>query len=156
MAKFEDTELAEYCKRLIALKGQENTIFKKALDNKFIRDLITDLNSEIQLGEQHVDSLGNKLFNQMTQSSVYAESDPLGRGGEPYEVRRTGEYWESFKALVGQGFITINSDPFKDEDNLFDIYGENLEGLTDQNLQTLINASLEKFIIWYQRNVLPQ
>jgi len=156
MELFLNTELAEYARRLKALKGQEDVIFKKALDNNFIKDLITDLNSEIQLGEQHVDSLGNKLFNQLTQSSVYAESDPLGRGGEPYEVRRTGEYWESFKSLVGQGFIIISSDPFKEDDNLFDIYGENLEGLTDANLQILINASLEKFIRWYENNLLPR
>ncbi len=156
MDLFVNTELAEYCKRLIALKGQEDVVFKKALDNKLIKDLITDLNSKIQLGEQSVDSLGNKLFNQMTQSGVYAESDPQGRGGQPYQVKRTGEYWESFKALVGQGFIIINSDPFKEDDNLFEIYGTNLEGLTDESLQTLINVSEERFIRWYQRNVLPK
>jgi len=156
MELFVNTELAEYAKRLIALKGQENTVFKKALDNNLIKDLITDLNSEVQLGEQHVDSLGNKLFNKLTQSSVYSDSDPLGRGGEPYEVRRTGEYWDSFKALVGQGFIIINSDPFKEDDNLFDIYGENLEGLTDASLQTLINVSEERFIRWYENNLLPK
>lgn len=156
MKLFENTALALYAKRLTALKGQENIIFKKALDNKLIKDLITDLNSKIQLGEQSVDSLGNKLFNQMTQSSVYSESDPQGRGGQPYQVKRTGEYWESFKALVGQGFIIINSDPFKEDDNLFEIYGTNLEGLTDESLQTLINVSEERFIRWYQRNVLPK
>ena len=156
MDLFVNTELAEYCKRLIALKGQENTVFKKALDNKLIKDLITDLNTEIQLGEKSVDSLGDKLFNKMTQSSVYSDSDPLGRGGEPYQVKRTGEYWESFKALVGQGFIIINSDPFKEDDNLFEIYGNNLEGLTDASLQTLINVSEERFIRWYQRNILPK
>lgn len=156
MKLFENTALALYAKRLTALKGQENIIFKKALDNKLIKDLITDLNSKIQLGEQSVDSLGNKLFNQMTQSAVYAESDPQGRGGQPYQVKRTGEYWESFKALVGQGFIIINSDPFKEDDNLFEIYGTNLEGLTDESLQTLINVSEERFIRWYQRNVLPK
>ena len=155
MELFLNTELADYARRLVSLKGQEDVIFKKALNNKFIQDLITDLNSKIQLGEQSVDSLGNKLFNQMTQSSVYAESDPQGRGGQPYQVKRTGEYWESFKALIGQGFIIINSDPFKDDDNLFEIYGENLEGLTDANLQILINASLEKFIRWYEKNLLP-
>ena len=156
MDLFVNTELAEYCKRLIALKGQENTVFKKALDNKLIKDLITDLNTEIQLGEKSVDSLGDKLFNKMTQSSVYSDSDPLGRGGEPYQVKRTGEYWESFKALVGQGFIIINSDPFKEDDNLFEIYGNNLEGLTDASLQTLINVSEERFIRWYERNILPK
>lgn len=156
MDLFVNTELAAYAKRLVALRGQENTVFKKALDNSLIKDLITDLNTEIQLGEQSTDSLGNKLFNKLTQSSVYSDSDPLGRGGEPYQVKRTGEYWESFKALIGQGFIIINSDPFKEDDNLFEVYGENLEGLTDASLQTLINVSLERFIRWYEKNILPK
>jgi len=156
MGLFTDTALAEYAQRLVNLKGQEDVTFKKVLDNAFIRDLVTDLNSKIQLGEDHVTSLGEKLFNKITNSSTYAESDPLGRGGQPYEVFRTGEYWDSFKAVIGSGFITIDSNPAKDNNNLFDVYGPNLEGLTDKNLQILINASLEQYINWYKRNILPQ
>jgi len=31
-----------------------------------------------------------------------------------------------------------------------------IEGLTDENLQILINEALEQFINWYRRNVLPR
>ena len=150
-----NTPLAEYAKRVIQLEGQQDKIFKLALDNKTIKELVIDLNTEKQLKTQHVDSKGNKLFNKLTQRSVYAPSDPLGRGGQPYEVFRTGDYYNSFRVVVGNGVITITSAPEKKTNNLFEVYTPDIEGLTDENLQILIDEALEQFINWYRRNVLP-
>lgn len=156
MTQFSDTEIYKYAERLIALKGKEDKIFQLALDNKAIKELIVFLNTEKQLKQEHVDSLGQTLFNTLTQRTTYAPSDPLGRGGKQYEVRRTGDYYKSFKVSVGQGFIVIVSNPFKKNNNIFEMYGEAVEGLTEANLQILITKAHEFFIRWYVKNLLPQ
>lgn len=157
MGVWQDTEIAEYCKRVQKeLKGQHNKVFKLVLDNKTIKDLVKFLNTRKQLGEEHVDSLGNELFNQLTQRTFYADSDPLGRGGQPYELRRTGDFWDSFTIAVGSGQIVIVSNPFKRNANLFEVYGPDIEGLTDDSLQDLINEALNQYIDWYRKNILPR
>lgn len=156
MTQFKDTALYEYAENLIALKGQENRVFQLALDNKTIRDMIVFMNTEDQMRRKHVDSLGQELFNRITQRTTYSFSDPLGRGGQPYEARRTGEYYASFKVKVGRGIIVIESNPFDGDKNIIEMYGEELEGLTQENLQKLIIKAHEFFIRWYRKNLLPK
>lgn len=153
MGKFTETALGIYSRNLQQLKGQEDRIFKIVLDNREFKDLIIELNTEIQLGEQSVDSNGSPLFNTLTQRTTYANSDPLGRGGQPYQVFRTGEYWDSFQITVSSGIIIINSNPFKTDNNLFEVYGVDIEGLTEQNTEEIIDEALELFINWYRRNL---
>ncbi len=158
MSLFDKTPIIEYADRLIALKGKENQVFQLALSNKVIKDFIIFLNTETQLKQEHVDSLGQELFNTLTGRSVYAQSDPLGRGGQPYEVRRSGDYYLTFNVKVGQGSIMIESNPFKANNtiNLFDVYNENIEGLTEESIQKLILKAHEFFIKWYIQNILPR
>ena len=59
--KFINSKLGRYAKNLIALRGTEERIFKLVLDNRFIKELITHLNTDEQLGKQRVDSLGAHL-----------------------------------------------------------------------------------------------
>jgi len=153
---FLNTELAEYAQRLVNLKGQEDRTFKLVLDNEVIKKLIIFLNTDDQLGQNHVDSLGQELFNVFTNRSFYSQNDPKGRAGQPYTLNDTGAFWDSFTVAVQQGRIIIDANPFKDGDNLFDAYGQDVLGLTDENLQILINEALEQFINWYNRNLLPQ
>jgi len=153
---FLNTELAEYAKRLVNLKGQEDRTFKLVLDNEIIKKLIIFLNTDKQLEKQHFDSLGNELFNIFTNRSFYSENDPKGRGGQPYTLKDTGAFFNSFTVAVQSGRIIIDANPFKDGDNLFDAYGQDIVGLTDENLQILIDEALEQFINWYIRNILPK
>ena len=155
MALFLDTVMADYAKRVIQLKGQQDKMFQLALDNKVIKELIIFLNTDEQFGKEHVDSLGKDLFNSLADRTTYSLFDQKGRGGKQYTLRDTGEFWDSFKVIVEKGSITINADPIKDNDNLFEIYGTDIVGLTDENLQILINVALENFIRYYEKNILP-
>lgn len=146
---FTETAAGELCKRMLALKGQENRIFRLALDNRTIKELIVFLNTEDQMGQDHVDGLGQSLFNRISERTTYSLFDRKRRGGKPYELRDTGEYWRSFKATVGEGFIVIDSDPMKGADSIEDMFGDDLEGLTEENLQILIQQAHEFFIKWH-------
>ena len=153
---FLDTALAEYAKRLVAQKGQADKTFKLVLDNPTIKKLIIFLNTDEQMGKDHIDSLGNELFNAFTNRTYYSQNDPKGRGGKPYTLNDTGAFWDSFTVAVQQGNIIIDANPNKGSDNLFDSFGPDIVGLADDNLQILINESLEQYINWYNRNILPQ
>lgn len=150
---FKDTLLYEYAERLIKLRNQEKRIFQIVLDNKTIKDLIVFLNTEDQMGKDHVDSFGQRLFNRITRRTVYSPNDKKGRGGQPYKLLDTGEYWDSFSVSVHPGRIIITSDPRKGDDNLEEQYGA-LEGLTDENLQVLIKQAYEFFVQWYRKQLI--
>ena len=150
---FKDTILYEYAQKVIAWQGQENRIFKLVLDNNFIKDEIIRLNTEQQLKTDSVDSTGTPLFNAFTNSATYKSGD---RAGKPYQVLDTGEYYDSFRVEIGEGFIQIDSNPNKPDGSLFDMYTENLEGLTDSSLQILIDLTQELYVKWIEANILPQ
>lgn len=154
---FKDTPAYEYCQKLIALKGQENRVFRLALDNRTIKELIVFLNTDEQMGEQHVDALGQSLFNRISESTTYSlfqTKKNRSRAGQPYKLYEYGNYWDSFQAIVGDGVITIDSNPMKGSDNIEDMFGEDLEGLTEESLKALIQQAYEFFIKWYREYLL--
>lgn len=156
MALFLDTPIAKYAQRLVALEGQQGKTFKIVLDTKFIKDLIIFLNTDTQMGKEHVDSLGQELFNSLVDRTTYSLFDKKGRGGKQYKLFDTGQFWESFKVQVNESEIVINSNPIKGSDNLFDIYGKDIVGLTEDSLNILINESLKQFIQYYEKTLLPK
>ena len=137
-------------KKVIELTSQPNLIFKTVLDNKFIKDLVIELQTTEQLGEDHVDSKGETLFNILTQRSTYSEFDPLGRAGQEYELFETGKFYESTEVTVFPTEIVIKMNPIKDGDNLFEIYGANVEGLTTENIDILTREALKLHIQFFK------
>ena len=150
---FKKTILYNLAQKIVRLKGQEKQIFKEVLDNNIVKELIIELNTEKQLKQDHVDSLGQELFNSFTNRSTYAISDPLGRGGQPYEVYRTGDYYNSFKVFIRGGAIIIDSNPEKPTGSLFQMYNENIEGLTDESKNNLIVLIRELYINYVKKYV---
>ncbi len=154
MSLFLNTELSEYAKRLKRQQRQEDKTFKLVLDNKLIRDLIIFLNTDDQLGEDRIDSLGQRLGFYSFATEVISKGKK--KEGEPINLRDTGAFWDSWRVFIGNAIITIDANPDKEDTNLFDEYGIDVLGLTDENLQVLIDEALKQYIVWYQRNILPQ
>jgi len=152
MGKFTETSLGIYARDLQQLQGQEDRIFKIVLDNRQFKDLIETLNTTDQLGNS-IDSNGNPLFSALTQRTTYSQFDQQGRAGQPYKLFDTGEFWDSFQVTIGQGFITITSNPFKLDNNLLEVFGPDIEGLTEENTQEITDEALQLFINWYRRNL---
>lgn len=151
---FENTRLYEVASRIESVQNRTSQMFKIILDVPSVKELIIRLNTEVQLRQNSQDSLGNALFNQFTNRSFYAASDPLGRGGQPYQVRQTGYYYDSFIVVVGQDEIIIDSDPNKSQGSLFEMYTPNIEGLTDENINTLNLLVNELYVKWYRDNII--
>ena len=151
---YEDSPVYRYIQRALALKGRESELFKIILDVKEVEAMIIQQNTEIQLRGESVDSEGNALFNTQTGSNIYSESDSLGRGLEPYQVFNTGDYFKTFRIEFGDMSITIDSNPDKEGISLFDIYTENIEGLTELGHSALVDLAQRLYVKWYEDNII--
>jgi hypothetical protein len=148
---FKDTSLFKYATDLTALKSQQDNIFKLVLDNRFIKELITHLNTDEQLGKDKVDSLGAHLGTYSNATEVITKGRK--KAGAFITLQDTGAFWDSWKVQVKKALIIIDANPFKEDTNLFDEYGIDVLGLTDNNLQILINEATKLYIQYYRKNL---
>lgn len=145
---FDQTKLFEYATKLQTLRGQENWIFKRVLDRPDLKRKIIELNTQRQLGDEGIDALGNILgFYSIVTEFM---SNGAKKAGDPYTLNDTGAFWASFDVQVLQGHISINANGQKDTDNLFDKFGIDILGLTDENLQLLIEDAKGYYIEYYR------
>ena len=139
-----------------AIRLDENQMFDMVLADKGLQEWILNLNKSQLFGGE--DSLGVKLSETGGGYSFVTEILNRGKtftyngkgqdkleGNSPF-LFDTGTYYDSYSLLLGPGFFVINSDPQKEDNNLEDRYGDNLEGLQDKNLQLLIDVIRKKFI----------
>lgn len=148
---FTNTLLSEYAQRVIDLGKIEGKIFKEVLDNKVIKDLIVRLNTEEQLGRDKTDSLGAHLGTYSHATEVFSKGKK--KQGQLIDLKDTGEFYASWKVKVFQRFISIDANPIKEDTNLFDEYGLDVLGLTDDNLQILIDETQQLYIEYYRKNL---
>ena len=136
------------------MKGQEPRIFLEVMDKRRIKELIVFLNTEDQLLIEGVDTDGNIIGTYSFATELITDGEK--KAGEPFDLKDTGKFHESFRVDVTTGGITITSDPIKVDPvegtiNLFDkLDNHKIEGLTDENLQALIDFSREFFINDYK------
>lgn len=148
---FKDTILYEYATRLQNLKGQEGKIFKLVLDNRFIKDLVTHLNTIEQLQKDRVDSLGAHLGVYSAVTEIITKGRK--KAGEFINLDDTGAFYDSWKVQVKEDSIIIDANPFKEDTNLFDEYGLDVLGLTNENLQIFINEAQKLYIQYYRKHL---
>jgi hypothetical protein len=148
---FSDTLINEYAKKLVSQKDQEGRIFKLALDNRFIKELITHLNTVDQLGKDKVNSLGAHLGIYSHATEVISKGRK--KAGDFITLNDTGAFWDSWRIEVTEAFIEIDADPFKEDTNLFDEYGIEIVGLTKENLDLFIDEAKKLYIQYLRRNL---
>lgn len=151
---FKDTSLYAYCEKVVQLANRTNVTFKLVLDNVEVKNLIIDLNTEEQMNNESVNADGEKL------NAVGGNYSPVtmivsrlkGRAKKSISqinLKDTGGFYKSFRVQIGLNEIKIFADTIKDSDDLEDRWG-NLVGLTDNNLQILIDFAREKYIEYYR------
>ena len=148
-----------------AIALDEDQMFNSILADKSFQEFILFLNkSQLFDGE---DSLGVSLekigggysfttefLNDGKSFSFAGETKTKNQGDSPF-LLDSGEYYDSFKIELGNGFFVIDSDPQKEDNNLEDSYGDNLEGLQDDNLQKIIDVIRKKFIQAVRKQIQP-
>lgn len=133
-------------KRLVSYSRIEQEIawmwtFLKDRDLK--RDIIFLIQND-QLLKKGVDANDEVIgyYSQLTESI----SNGRKRFNTHYTLKDTGEFFASmFVAVLKDSFI-IDADGQKGKDNLFEKYGDEIIGLTDENLQKVIERIKEGFV----------
>lgn len=122
-------------------------IFYNLWKNNKVQNYIIDLNTEgeptSQLYELGQDSLGRELGN---YSPYTVERKLFGSGDNRVDhitLKDTGEFYESFVVRPNKKGFKITANPNKDDDNLFQIYGKEIVGLSEDN-ENLLLAFIEK------------
>ncbi len=105
-----------------------------ALRDSEVQQEILDLNTQAQLFDLGQDSEGVKL------SSIGGDYSPVTLRLHPEKkkdvvtLKDTGDYYDTFKLTPeSSGDFKISSNPMKDGTNLFDRWGDKIEGLNNEN-----------------------
>lgn len=109
-----------------------------------VQDLIVALNTQGQLFDLGVNAEGIPL---KTIGGDYSESYKKTKARlllptDRVTLRLTGDYYDTFHVEVGKDFILILSNPLKNGVDLFERWGRDVEGLTDDSIETLIETLL--------------
>lgn len=138
-----------------------NLIIQQIILNNKFQEYILDLNRKEQLFEG-IDSLGVELdgYSDATETVLEANRSNLfnykGKSkkklsGEPIFLFDTGEFYESFTLQVDREALIFDADPLKDDGtNLFDEFGDDILGLTEENIQKLVFLLGEKVVPFIQ------
>lgn len=117
---------------------------------KPLQDLVIELNTEKQLFDKGENAMGRTLESIGGSYSPYTVQIKQAKGQPTNRVTLfdTGEFYASFVVKPFKGGFIIDANPEKDDTNLFEEWGEDVVGLNQENLQTVINffrdAILEK------------
>lgn len=122
----------------------QDAIISNILRDAEFQRFIIDLNTEEQLFEQGIDSLGASLgdYTDFTKTVKSIKGQRI----DHITLEDTGEFYKSFAIKVKNGGFLITADGQKEDTNLLEEYGKEILGLTDENLQIVIDAIKEKLI----------
>lgn len=102
-----------------------------------------------QLTKEGIDSTGEVIgyYSQLTEIL----SGGKKKFGDHYTLNDTGAFYRGMFVVVLNDGLVIDSDGAnkigkKKDENLFEKYGENIVGLTDENMAKLIEALKPKYI----------
>jgi hypothetical protein len=133
--------LKNLAKNVIALDEKE--IFVEVFNDPINQEFVIALNTErggfgvtSQLFDQGIDSNGNSL-GQYALSTI-AIKQKQGLPTDRITLFDTGAFYDSFRVRVGNGEFTITADPVKEDGNLFDDFGEDIVGLTEESRNELV------------------
>lgn len=130
-----------------------NDIFFSLWKDNKVQNFIIELNTEgkptSQLYELGVDSKGDSL-GEYSPYTIQFKVDK-GQRFDHVTLKDTGDFYETFNVKPNKKGFEIVANPNKDDDNLFEVYGKEIVGLTDDNqkillafIETDFNKELEK------------
>lgn len=140
------TRMYQYAKRVSQLK--EDVVFKIIFSRDQIKEEIIYLNTQAQLFDKGINSRGERLddlrgfgYSDITKQIKSQKGQPTNR----ITLKDTGDFYESFRVRVKVGEIIIDANPIKDDTNLFEEFGNDVLGLTDESIEKLKPLIIENY-----------
>lgn len=128
----------------------DSLAWKYAFDTA-TKEFVLDLIRNDQLKAKGIDKDGNVIG---IYSEVTEMINPEKLAGTHYTLYDEGDFYRSMYVSVFPDRIEINADPVKSpEDNLFELYGTGIIGLTQENLAKLRERIKLKYIEYYKKTL---
>ena len=139
-----------------AIKLDEVKAWKFAIDVD-LKKYIIKLNTIDQLFDDGIDSLGDSL-GEYSISTIEGTSSYLGKKakGQPTDritLKDTGKFYKTFKIEVKNDSFFINANPIKEDNNLFDDFGDEIVGLTEENKIKVSKIILDNTIKYIRKQL---
>ena len=121
--------------------------------DKEVQNEILRINTEEQLDEQGVDSLGRSLgdYSPFTVSMKKFKGDRY----DHITLNDEGDFHNSFTVrVVADGWIQDADDSSKYDEPLFEVYGLDVLGITDENMKYIKEMIVDNYIKYVTRELL--
>lgn len=125
------------------------TIWFDSVDGN-VRQMILNWIRNDQLRSKGIDEFGETIgwYSQMTEIL----SGGRKKFNTPYTLEDTGEFFRQMFVIVLSDSLVIDSDGAdKEDENLFTKYGVGIVGLTDENMEKLVQILRPKYIAWTRK-----
>ena len=116
-----------------------------------LQNNIIKLNTIDQLFNEGIDSLGDSLgeYSPFTVELKQAKGQPTDR----ITLKDTGDFYKTFKVEVKDDSFLINANPIKEDTNLFDDFGSEIVGLTEDNQKKISKTILDNTIKYIRKQL---
>ncbi len=142
-------------------KLDQGEIFVEVFKKQDAQEFIIKLNTFDQIYEQSIQADGAAVVSTNSTPGFYSKTtEELNKGvtftylglghqkvfGDTYTLFESGEWFRSFHVVLKDGFFEITADPQKEDGNLFEKYGQDIYGLTDESIGKLAEFILPEVI----------
>ncbi len=128
-------------KGLIGFLEQSDRIVNLILSRPDVQQFIIKMNTDDQLFKDGINNLGVTLesIGGSYTSFTISEKTRKGQPTDRITLKDTGDFYSSFRIELGSDFFEITANTIKDGTDLRSRWGDEILGLTDENLQRLID-----------------
>ena len=138
----------------LAMFTDDRVWMKVMQDNKMKREIIR-LNTREQLYNKGVDSLGLPIGSGEYKPFTIAEKQRKGQRYDHITLNDTGAFYNSWVVVVHLDGLILDADDHSIYDEpLFDVYGEDVLGLTDESIAILFEQIKIGYINYIKNELL--
>jgi len=146
MVDFRNTVIGVVALNALKLQGQQNAILSEIWMDAFIQDFIIDLQKEQlrfgKLGNGGEFPLGGPAYIDSVRRIRGAQQKPTDK----VNLLNTGAFYDTIDIQIGTSFFTLIANTTIYGDDFKSIYGFDILGFNDENLQKLIDFVRPIFI----------
>lgn len=134
-----------------AINLDEDNAWFFSVDNG-VNEEVIQLNTIDQLFDKGIDSL-NKSLGDYSPVTIEKYKKPKGQKFSNITLKDSGAFYKSFNVEVTKDAIRISANPIKDDNNLFDDFGDEIVGLTTENTKRICEMILQNIIIYVKNEL---
>jgi len=132
----------------------DDNLWINSIDGK-VKAFIIQMNTIDQLYNKGIDSLGEKVGGGEYRPLTIAIKKHKGQRYDHFTLKDTGAFYDSWVVKVDRDGLILDADDSSFYDKpLFEVYGEDVLGLTDENKLKLFYIIRENYINYIKNELL--